>query len=324
MLKINHYIVQLSNFKSLKSYVLILLVAHTALFYGHLIGANQTETGPDSDLPRWKQLESVVHKEPTALIVPEQADENYPENDLPTIKPSESIESIISETSPEFKQAYDGESENKPNLKNLQSLWKELQNKELIYVLLAVLFSVLVACLLAPAISGFRTHPKFALGLAGLLIIFLVLIAKDINLGWSFWLTMIVLAFLASGWLFYLVTNLMDRVKSILNVLFLVGFPTALFGTLIMTLVYENKPDFQLQILVFATNFICIVRGTYLAYTPEAKQLAQYLLNWLRSSKIEETSGPQSQSDDEVAAQATEEETIQSDQVNVATDNMLR
>lgn len=330
MLKINRHIIQLSNFKSLKSYVLILLVACTALFYGHLIGANQTETGPDSDLPRWKMLEQVVQCTPTASLAPDQASDINSENNNLTTDASEAIEPIRSEVSTVSPQADDTASENipsdgppskleelttqepsetkgsKPNLRNTTShilnYLKEHGNKspikELIIVILAVVFSVLVASCIVPAKSGFQARPIIASLFAIFIASIIILIAKNVGSNWSLLLTIIVLSIIASGWSVNLVADFMNKVTSFLNVLLYVGAPTAIFGSIILIFSSTN----EIQLLVITTTIICMVGGSYLAYTQEVNQLAQSLFNRQRSSQMEETSEPQNQPDDESAA----------------------
>ena len=213
MLTNNYHILQSSNFKSLKSYVLILLVAQTTLFYGHLIGAKQTETSPDGDLPRWKILEQAVQHEPTGLLVPDQASDINSENNDLTTDPSESIEPIMSDVSTVSPQPDDTASENKPSdgtpskleeltaqkssetkgselenlidttinfLNDLKGHWNKSPLKELKIVILAVVFSVFVASCIIPAKSGFQAHPRFASGLAILITISFILIATTV------------------------------------------------------------------------------------------------------------------------------------------------
>lgn len=108
------HIVQSSNFKSLNLYVLILLVACAMLLYGHIVGAQQTDTSSESELPSWQILEHTVLYGPAGSSVPDQAGDINFEDGHPSIDPSESDESIISEVSTVSTQAGDTDSESNP------------------------------------------------------------------------------------------------------------------------------------------------------------------------------------------------------------------
>lgn len=310
MLINNHHVVRLSNFKCLKSRVFMLLVAFTTLFCTHTIGADRTDSSP-GDLPRWKVLENEVRYESAESITSEDSTVSAQAGDTEFRNgTSDRLSSIPEELVPETESSESEEQQHGLNvyictvLEPLSNIHDRLQEQKLLILILAVVFSVLVACSVAPAISGYKAKPVVASRLALFATVILIFIAINSNLDWSFWLTMIVFVILTLGWLFNFFKNLVDRVQSFVKVFLAAGTLTVLSGLLILEFLFTNNQVLQLQFLVTTTIVISLTVGAFLTYSHEVKQLAYSLFHRTRTSKIEEASEPQTQSGDESADQA--------------------
>ena len=319
MLINNHHVVELSNFNSLKSCVFILLMACAALFCADTIGADRTDSSP-GELPRWKVLENEVRYESAESITSEdstvsaQAEDTEFQNGTSDGLSPESEESAMGKISaPETESPKSEQQQSELNdigavFKASSDIWGQLQVQEqkLLILLLAVVFSVLVARYVAPAISGYKAEPVIASGCALFATVILIFVATTINsnLDWSFWLAMIVLVILTLGRLFNFFKNLVVRFQSFVKVLLTAGTLTVLSGLLILEFLFTNNQVLQLQFLVTTTIVISLTVGAFLTYSHEVKQLAYSLFHRTRTSKIEEASEPQTQSGDESADQA--------------------
>ncbi|MDE0077674.1 MAG: hypothetical protein OXO50_09150 [Caldilineaceae bacterium] len=311
MLINDHHAVGLYNFKCLKSYVFMLLMACATLFCANTVGADHADSSP-GELPHWKVLENEVLYESAESITSEDSTVSTQTGDTEFQNgTSDGLSSKPEELVPETGSSEPEEQQHELNdigavFEASCKLWHELQEDKLLILILAVVFSVLVACYVAPAISGFKAQPVIASGFAIFATVILIFIATTINcnLGWSFWLAMIVLIILTLGRFSNLLTNLVERVKSFVKVFLAVGILTVLSGLLILEFSFRDNPYLQIQLLVTTTIVISLTVGIFLTYSHEVKQLADSLFHRIRTSKIEEAGMSQRQSDDESATQA--------------------